>query len=286
MNQNWELIEELFFEGPIVVFHWLPTVDWKVAFVTKSVEELTGYSQEEWIESKIVYKDIVHPDDLPRVQEEVYQNSYQNQLKRWKHKPYRILKKNKEEIWVQDYTICTYTNGIPNSYYGFLVDITKEYLYERDLEYKLELYYNLFEKHSAVMLVIDSADGKILNANESACKFYGYTKEEFQKMFIQDLNTLSSEEIYFKIQQVKSKKQNFFLFKHKLADSTIKDVEVYSSPIPLLSGKTLLFSIVHDISEKIQTQENLKRLHVNLENLLRKANSGKSKNTKKIPTFI
>lgn len=269
MENSLELLAELFEEGPIVIFQWRNEPNWPVNFVSDNVEELTGYTSEEWLEQKVKYSDIIHPEDLPKVEKEVKLYSYELKQKRWKHKPYRLIKKNGEEIWVQDYTICKYKNDIPLLYTGYIFDITKEYTLQKNLESELELYFSFFDKHNAIMLIIDPKDGKIVNANKAASKFYGYSKKQLQNMYIQDINSLPNEEIKFRMQQAKLKKQNYFLFKHKLADGKIKDVEVYSTPITL-KNKTLLFSIIHDISDKIQIEENLKQLHINLENLLEK----------------
>ena len=49
------------------------------------------------------------------------------------------------------------------------------------------------------------------------------------------------------------KRRNFF-FKHRRADGSISDVDVYSGPLTV-NGKTLLYSIVHDITDRMQAQE-------------------------------
>lgn len=267
MEQGFSYIEELFSEGPIVIFHWLPSPDWKVSFVTENVKELTGYTKDEWLKGKIMYKNIVDPEDLPRVIQEVQQNSLESKKTRWKHDPYRIINKKGERIWVQDYTICKYKDSAVEIYIGYVFDITKEIQYQEKIKSDFEFYFNLFEQHSAIMLLIDPQDGSILNANQSACKFYGFSKKEFLTKNIMDINTLNKEEVQLKMHQAKLKNQNTFLFKHKLANGVIKDVEVHSTPLQL-KDRTVLFSIIHDISEKVQFQENLKQLYTNLENIL------------------
>ncbi len=267
MEKESSYIEELFSEGPIVIFHWLPSSEWNVSFVTNNVEELTGYTKQEWIENKINYKDLIDPQDLPKVIQEVQKYSIVLKKRRWKHAPYRIITKNGEKLWVQNYTICKYKNDTPELYIGYVFDITKEIQHQEQVKADLEFYLNIFEQHSAVMLLIDSIDGSIINVNQSACKFYGYSKEDFLKMKIYDINTLSKEEIKIKIRQAMFGEQNYFLLKHKLANGMIKDVEVHSTPIKL-KDKTFLFFIIHDISEKVQFQENLRQLTTNLNNIL------------------
>ena len=44
------------------------------------------------------------------------------------------------------------------------------------------------------MLLIEPITGRIIDANPSACSFYGYTKEELMNMYVQDLNGLSYDD--------------------------------------------------------------------------------------------
>jgi len=55
-----------------------------------------------------------------------------------------------------------------------------------------------------------------------------------------------------------------FLFKHRLANGEVRDVEVYSGPITI-EGKQLLYSIIHDISERRLAEEELQKAHTRLE---------------------
>ncbi|GIX40724.1 MAG: hypothetical protein KatS3mg129_0457 [Leptospiraceae bacterium] len=269
-NENLQLLEEIFKEGPIVIFVWKNELDWPVEFVSSNVEQLTGYTDKDWLEQKVVYKEIVHKDDIKRVKEEVSLFSHELKLKRWKHKPYRIIKKNGETIWVNDYTICIYDeNKKPLKYIGYLIDITQQYLQQQDLENELETYFNFFEYHSAPMLIIDPETGRIINANQSACQFYGYSKNRFKQLTIYDINTLSNEEIKIRLNQAFNFKMNYFQFPHRLADGSIREVEVFSSIINL-KNKKYLFSIIHDITEKIQLEKKLEKLNQELESLLQK----------------
>ncbi len=265
-----ELLEEIFEEGPVIIFVWKNEPNWPVEFVTKNVLELTGYSPQEWKEQKVVYSNIIHPEDLERVQEEVRIYSYELKLKRWKHKPYRIIKKTGETIWVKDYTVGIYDENKNIQYYiGYLLDITEQHLHHLEIKQQLKKYFSFFEYHSAIMLIIDPETGKIIEANEAACKFYGYSKNRFKQLHIFDLNTLSSDEIKIRMQQAKTLKRNYFQFPHRLADGSIREVEVYSSAIEI-QNKKYLFSIIHDITEKINLEKELHKVNRQLEELLQK----------------
>lgn len=123
-------------------------------------------------------------------------------------------------------------------------------------------YYELFKEHGSVMLIINVDTGEIVFANKTAQTFYGYSEEELVSMTIQDINTLTPEEIALERQAAKNEERNYFIFKHRLASEEIRTVEVYS--YPYVSGdNTLLFSVINDITEAISLDEEkaLQRLY-------------------------
>jgi diguanylate cyclase (GGDEF)-like protein/PAS domain S-box-containing protein len=104
------------------------------------------------------------------------------------------------------------------------------------------------------MLLIDSSTGAIIDANERAVEFYGYTRDELLSMNINEINILSAEQISNEMKEALEEKRNYFEFKHRLKDGTVRDVEVYSSPASNREGNTILFSIIHDITDKKTAQ--------------------------------
>ena len=107
---------------------------------------------------------------------------------------------------------------------------------------------SFFEKHSAVKLVIDSNSGAIEKANQAAVEFYGWSCETMKTMNIQEINILPPEEICKKMKSAHSHVETQFEFQHRLADGSIKWVEVHTSQICFLD-KDCLFSIIHDITD-------------------------------------
>jgi PAS domain S-box-containing protein len=130
---------------------------------------------------------------------------------------------------------------------------TEEMLRQSEIRYKI-----FFEDNNSVMLIIAPETGEIKKANPAACRFYGWTCTEICGMNISQINTLSKEALKDEIQKAKEERQNHFYFKHRLANGEVRDVEVYSGPI-LFEDTTLIYSIVHDISERIRTEESLIR---------------------------
>jgi len=114
----------------------------------------------------------------------------------------------------------------------------------------------MFHNHDAVMLLVDPDTGAIVDANSSACRFYGYAFEQLTSLSFDQINTLSSAELTVVRRQAASGEKNHFEFTHRLADGRIRSVEVHSSPISVV-GKLLLFSIVHDVTEQVQARRAL-----------------------------
>ncbi len=111
-----------------------------------------------------------------------------------------------------------------------------------------------FTQHSAVMLLIDPASGRIVDANPAASAFYGYDREKLLQMSIQQINTLTSEQVKSERQLADSQGRNFFIFRHRLANGETRKVSVFSYPFAF-DGQTQLLSIIHDISpESIDSQ--------------------------------
>jgi len=118
-----------------------------------------------------------------------------------------------------------------------------------------ELYRNLFDYSHSIMLIIHPESGNIIDANVTACEYYGYTKDEITNMRIMDINMLSEEQVFREMQKATFAKRKTFNFRHRLSNGELKDVEVFSGPITL-NGEKVLYSIINDISErKIYEQE-------------------------------
>lgn len=140
--------------------------------------------------------------------------------------------------------------------YGFAQDITDRRRTEQVLRESEERYRSLFHNNHAVMLLIDPKTEAIVNANPAACAYYGYSFDGITRLKVTDIN--QSRRVRSEMQSAVSMEQRHFIFKHRLADGQIRDVEVFSGPI-FTQGRELLYSIVHDITERKRAEEELHR---------------------------
>jgi PAS domain S-box-containing protein len=124
-------------------------------------------------------------------------------------------------------------------------DISERKEYERLLEEREERFRRVFERHSAPMLLIEPDSGGIVNANEAASRLYGYTRDELTSMSIDEINTLSDEEVERRRKETEKGERDSFVFPHSTKGGDEITVEVNSVPIKT-EGGTVLFSIIRE----------------------------------------
>ena len=115
------------------------------------------------------------------------------------------------------------------------------------------------------MLLIDPESGDIVDANPAAVSFYGWSFEALIRKKITGINTLSDEQVFQEMGKAKAEQRRVFYFRHRLANGEIRDVEVFSGPIKV-HGRELLYSIVHNITERKQVELALLERGKELEN--------------------
>lgn len=126
----------------------------------------------------------------------------------------------------------------------------------RALKVSEERYRSLFVNSGVAMLLIDETTGEIVDANEAACLYYGWTKEEMTTRRISDINIVSSTELKERMNEVAAGQAKCFQFRHRLANGEIREVEVYNGRLRM-GDRELLYSIVHDITSRVQAESAL-----------------------------
>lgn len=107
------------------------------------------------------------------------------------------------------------------------------------------------------MLLINPDTGDIVDANQAASDFYGYSYEEMVTKKITDINIEARGELFKDMKRAKRLECRCFCFNHRLSDGQIRCVEVYSGPIKV-DGKNLLYEIIHDVTEQRRVQQALR----------------------------
>ena len=173
---------------------------------------------------------------------------------------------DKFEIFIETenhwYDVSLYS---PNKGYvlSMFDDISERKRSEETLKKSEERFRTLFENHSVIIL-LDPDTGNIIDANHAAADFYGWSVEQLKQMHIQQITNVSSDEVMVNMDKIRASKQNQFLFRHRRADGSIREVEVFSNKIEL-EGKDILYAIIHDVTERILAEHQLHKLSVVVE---------------------
>jgi diguanylate cyclase (GGDEF)-like protein/PAS domain S-box-containing protein len=139
------------------------------------------------------------------------------------------------------------------------LDITDHKRAENALIESEARYRSLFENNHAVMLVLDPTTGAVVDANPAAASWYGWARDEFCQKNICDINkTLSPKELLAEMDRAANQQAGPFLFRHQRADGSLRDVEVFSGLVHA-AGRSLIYSIIHDITEKKRTEQALEK---------------------------
>jgi len=238
-------------------------LDARIEYVNQRFCEVTGYTREEVIGG--------NPRLLQsgRTSEETYQELWQT-LQSGRIWCGELVNRRKSgELYWEEVHIAPVRNdaGEISHYVAVKQDVTERRRTMESLRESEARFHNIFDKHSSVMLLIAPKTGRIEDANQAAADFYGYPVPALRGMYIQQINTMSEAEIAEERQHALRGGRSDFEFPHRLANGEIRIVEVHASPVEV-AGKTLLFSIVHDITQRKRAEEALQHNEERLRFLL------------------
>lgn len=143
-------------------------------------------------------------------------------------------------------------------------DITERKAAERAVRDSEALYHEMFLTNTAIKLLVDPEQGIIIDANNAAVDYYGYPRQTLIGMPICSINTASPEEVQREMDVARTAGRGHFRFRHRLASGAIREVEVYSGPVTR-DGRVLLHSIIHDVTERVRLEQELRRSNAELE---------------------
>ncbi|MFK5986143.1 MAG: PAS domain S-box protein [Pseudomonadota bacterium] len=238
-------------------------------YVSPSVETILGYKPDEFLTHHSSY---FTTNNINKQAKKFSRLSSKGE----KQAPYEIelntMKGNVCRIEVSEVPVFDKAGNV-FAVEGIAHNISDRIKAEKQLADKERLLRQMFENNTAVKLVIDPSNGKIINANPAACQFYGYSLERITSMNISSINTLPPEQIKSEIEQAVSEKKHSFQFKHRIASGEIRDVEVHVGNI-IIDNKKYLHTIVFDVTQRNKYAYELKRQQAHLKEIIWATNVG------------
>jgi PAS domain S-box-containing protein len=136
--------------SPMVAFLWQDMERMPVKYVSENVEKLIGYKAEEFTSGRVLFADLVHPDDQRRVVNEINRHKNDKHGNEFSHEPYRIIDKNGVVKWIENITFIQRDNeGHISHFQGIITDITNRMKLQEERK-SIELRLQQAEKMEAI----------------------------------------------------------------------------------------------------------------------------------------
>jgi PAS domain S-box-containing protein len=120
-------------------------------------------------------------------------------------------------------------------------------------------YRYLFENNPMPMWVFDLEDFRFLDVNEMALQKYGYTREEFLEMTLEDIRPESDKERFRHFDhawKMNTQDTNRGVWRHCKKNGDIMDVEVIAHSI-LFQNKKARLVLLNDVTNRLKTEREL-----------------------------
>jgi len=191
----------------------------------------------------------------------------------WLHK-----KMDGKEFW-SDVSLTVITIGGKYFIYDVWKDITDRKKMEEALRKSETRYRQMFDYNPLPALVFDFNTLKIIDVNEAAITYYGYTYEEFTVMTIKELHLPTDIPAVLSYIYGPELGTKIGPWRHVKKDGTVMDVEISGHTLEF-PGKLYRIAIINDITDRKKAEEELKKSYEQLRILSTHINQAREKERK------
>ncbi|MEE9543788.1 MAG: PAS domain S-box protein, partial [Thermodesulfobacteriota bacterium] len=145
---------------------------------------------------------------------------------------------------------------------GVWLDISKQ----KGVEEELLFFRNLIDEGNDAIFLIDAETGNIIEVNQRASISLGYLRSELCEMKVADIEAIIPDDFSWKKHVEEVRELGFMVLEgtHKRKDATTFPAEVNVRIVPY-KDKDYLVAIVRDISDRREVEDQLRKLHEELE---------------------
>jgi len=174
-EEELRLAQVIIDNSPVILFRRMAGDKPRLVYVSDNIRQM-GYTAKEFMEETTTFREIVYPDDMDRVAEEIKQ--YTDDDVEEYTQFYRIMTKDGQIRWVEDQTsVVRDEDGNKIFNQGLLVDITSRKLAEEEVRKSEEKFRRIVETAGEGFILMDG-ELTIIDVNEAYCRMLGYTREE------------------------------------------------------------------------------------------------------------
>jgi PAS domain S-box-containing protein len=232
--------------------------DWTLVFAGANIERLTGYPAKDFLSGSVLWRALIHPDDL-----EMVKCRFREAVKKEEkvlRVEYRILHRNGEVRWLADRRQLAYdARGSFVHVDGLLLDISDR----RRSEEALRLTQFAVDRAGDAAYWV-KPDGRLIYVNDQACKVLGYSREELLSLTIHDVNPEFPPQVWSDHwEDLRRRKSYTMETRHRAKDGRILPVEVNVNYVEF-DGKEYNCASARDISVRVQALERSRQLEAQL----------------------
>jgi len=206
--------------------------------------EVTGYSKEDL--PGLNMAQVVAPEHLELARQMIARKLRDQQPTLY---PLDLIAKDGRRTPVMMSTRLIMEDGKPVGVQGIAVDISERRRAEEALRASEERYRLLFESNPHPMWIYDRETLRFLEVNDAAVRHYGYTREEFLAMTIEDIRP---EE---KAPRLAARSG---VWSHRTKKGQVIEVEVVSAEI-VVGGRSARVVLADDVTERRRLEEELRQ---------------------------
>ncbi|MFX0005977.1 MAG: PAS domain S-box protein [Candidatus Hermodarchaeota archaeon] len=197
LNESYEQLKELekiINSSPGVVFLWKNSEGWPVEFVSENISQF-GYTPEDFYSGKVRYDQVIHPDDLKIVVEEV--NRYSSEGASEFMQEYRIITRSGEIKWLDDRTwVRRNSEGKITHFQGIVLDITNRKKTEQALKLSENNYKEAYDMANFYKDLFTHDMNNILQIINSSAEIISFQLGDSEKsLFIENLTNMIKSQI-------------------------------------------------------------------------------------------
>jgi PAS domain S-box-containing protein len=239
---------------------------------------------------KILYQNKIHKDLVGSHVGEYCYNSYEKRKDRCKgcplaetfkdgeiHRRERSAPTDKGTIYVE---ITTSPIKVPSGEIIAGIEVVRDITERKNLEEKLKIseekYRLIFSTEQDAIIIVDAESRRIVDANNSALKLYGYNKEEILELTGPGLSAEpeKTDTAISEIAKATDKRFHFHIRNHKKKDGTVFPVEISSGSF-ILQGRKMISAVIRDVSEHKRMVKELGESNIALKVLLKQRENDK-----------
>ncbi|MEA1959748.1 MAG: diguanylate cyclase [Bacillota bacterium] len=145
--------------------------------VRGAVEELTGYTENDFLNGTVQWEKIIHPEDLPQFKACIHKILEGQNLN--EAMEYRIISGEGQTYWLNDSALLVQDQeNTPTAIEGLVMDVTRRKMAEDDFREREAHLDSILNSVQDVIWSVTPDTFELLYINPAAEKVYGYTLEE------------------------------------------------------------------------------------------------------------